>query len=182
MIADRYPILHIQDIMGSLHGTCVFSKIDLVRAYHQIHVAEADVPKTPVLTPLVWFEFLRMPFGLRNAAHTFQRFIDQVTRSLDFAAPYIDDILVASRDVKQHKNHLRQLFNRLADHRVSVNPDKCVSGQSAVDFLGHRIDAGDICPLNDKVTAIREFPVPNRLVGIRQSTGMVSYYHRFVPH
>ena len=74
--------------LRSPHATCVFSKIDLVRAYHQIPVAVADVRKTAVITPLGLFEFLRMPFGLRNAAQTFQRFIDQVTRGLDFIFVY----------------------------------------------------------------------------------------------
>lgn len=79
-VPDRYPIPHIQDITAGLRGTRVFSKIDLVRAYHQNPVAEEDIPKTAVITPLGLYEFLRMPFGLRNAAQTFQRFIDSVTR------------------------------------------------------------------------------------------------------
>ncbi|CAH8493409.1 unnamed protein product [Dicrocoelium dendriticum] len=109
-VPDRYPIPHIQDITASLRGSRVFSKIDLVRAYHQIPVAEDAIPKTAVITPLGLFEFLRMPFGLRNAAQTFQRFIDSVTRGLDFVYPYIDDILVASSSEEQHAEHPNMLF------------------------------------------------------------------------
>ena len=101
-----------------------------------------------------------MPFGLRNAAQTFQWFIDHVLHGLTFCYAYLDDILVASPDPERHYGHLRQVFSRLQDHGLRINPDKCVWGANSLDFLGFQVDQHGIRPLQVKVQAIREFPLP----------------------
>jgi len=78
-VPDRYPVAYIQDFSAHLSDSVVFSKVDLVRGYHHVPVQSADVPKTAVITPFGLFEFLRMPFGLKNAAQTFQRLMDTVS-------------------------------------------------------------------------------------------------------
>jgi len=89
---DCYPVPLLQDFASSLHGKTVFSKIDLVRAYHQIPIDPADRHKTAVVKPFGLFQFRTMSFGLRNAAQTFQRFI-YLVRGLPLAFAYIDDLL-----------------------------------------------------------------------------------------
>ena len=119
-IPDKYPVPNIQTLLHRLGGSSIFSKVDLVKAYHQIPMDENSIPLTAITTPLGLFEYLYMPFGLRNAAATFQRFIDNVLEGMANAVAYVDDIIVFSESPKEHTKHLNKLFDRLKKFGVII--------------------------------------------------------------
>ena len=100
-----------------------------------------------------------MPFGLKNAAQTFQRLMDTVCQSLDFVYVYLDEILVASQNQQKHLKHLRSLFEKLAAFRLVINVSKCQFGLHQIDFPRHSIDVRGARPLPPKVEAIQQLPL-----------------------
>jgi hypothetical protein len=121
---DKYPLPNMQDLSNSLHDCTVFSKIDLVKGYHQIPVATEDIPKTAIITPFGLFEYLFTLFGLSNAAQTFQRMMDRTTDGLEVVFAYMDDSRVGSPDRQTHLRHLEAFFNALATNGLAINLEK----------------------------------------------------------
>jgi hypothetical protein len=158
-IPDRYPVPHIHDYSHHLPGCCFFSKIDLMSAYNQIPVHFNDIQKTAITTLFGLFEFSFMSFGLRDAAQTFQRFMDDILRGLDFCFAYADDILVFSRSHEDHERHLRTIFGRLQTYGILINPAKCVFRASEVTFLSYRVSSEGSRPLETRVTHLQDWPL-----------------------
>ena len=180
-IPDKYPLPHIQDIVQDFRNAKVFTVIDLMRAYHQIPLSEEDRPKTAVITPFGLYEYRVMPFGLCNAAQTFQRKMDSVLRDLDFCRCYIDDIIVASKDAQEHELHLRTLFRRLREHGLTINVNKCQFAKDTVKYLGCNVSNEGVSPLDERVKTIREYPKPRTIKDLKRFLGIINFYRRFLP-
>ena len=128
------------------------------------------------------YEWLRLPFGLRNAPVSFQQIMTQVLRGLNwkFVLVYVDDILVFSRSFEEHLGHLEQVFNRLRDANLTLKPSKCEFAVIEVKYLGHIISKEGIKADPEKTEAISTFPVPTKQKDVRSFLGLCGFYRRFV--
>ena len=126
------------------------------------------------------FEFLRMPFGLRNAGNTFQRLMDQVLRDLPFCFVYVDDILIFSKNLSSHVDHLREVFLLCRQHGLTIGLPKCEFAVSKINFLGHLLSANGCSPLTKHSAAISAFPPPSDKPALQRFLGMINFYRKFL--
>ena len=144
---DRYPLPGIEDIFNAMGGATIFSKLDLRSGYHQMPLRKEDQAKTAFWgADIILWEWLVVPFGLKNVPPYFQRRMDEVLKDLPFCRCYIDDIIIWSTSLEEHLQHLQVVFDRLRKAGPKVHPGKCVFGADSIDFLGHRISADKLEP------------------------------------
>nr|GEY76856.1 putative reverse transcriptase domain-containing protein [Tanacetum cinerariifolium] len=129
-VKNRYPLPRIDDLFDHLQGSSVYSKIDLRSGYHQLRVREEDIPKTAFRTRYGHYEFQVMPFGLTNAPAVFMDLMNRVCKPyLDkFVTVFIDDILIYSKDEKEHKEHLKAILELLKKEELYAKFSKCLAG------------------------------------------------------
>ncbi|KAJ9531768.1 hypothetical protein QJQ45_021918 [Haematococcus lacustris] len=183
------PVLFVRKKDGSLRlcvdfRAQVFSKIDLRSGYHQIRVAEDDIPKTAFRTRYGHYEFTVLPFGLCNAPATFQQLMNDVFKPHldDFVLVYLDDILVFSKSAADHERHLHLTLSLLRQHQLCANLAKCAFWLDTVDFLGHIVSAAGIQPDPTKVKAVLDWPAPQDKHQLRSFLGTANYYRRLLHH
>ncbi len=171
----------ITDILDSLGQSCIFSTLDLFSGYWEVELDEESCQKTAFASPTGLWEFTILPFGICNAPALFQRLMQHVLAGLDsFSSVYLDDIIIFSKNFEDHMIHLEQVFQRLAEHGLTLKPKKCFFVQQEITYLGHIVTPSGLKPDPSKVQAVRDYPVPTDLGSLRRFIGMSSFYRKFV--
>ena len=178
---DPYQMPLIEEILDMLASARFISKVDLNKGFHQIPIVPEDISKTAFCTTWGKFEFMVMPFGLRNGPAVFQRLMDLILHEdKNFSQVYIDDIAIFSSSWDSHCSDIARVLSRLKGAGLTANVSKCQWGQTRREFLGHIVGEGKVSPAELKVKVVREFCQPQTKRQIRQFLGLTGYYRKFI--
>src|SRR5260221_8362036 len=182
MEKDHYPLPLILDLLMSPTPARIYSKIDLKHAYHLVHIAEGDEPKTAFRTCYSSYEWQVMPFRLSNALVSFQRFINEVLGDLMDVCTvgYLDDILVYSDSLEDHQNHIREVLRHLCKAGLYANLKKCKFHMDTMEYLGFVLSPKGLQMDPTKVSAIQDWPEPWKVRDVQAFLRFTDFYQRFI--
>lgn len=183
IIFDAFPPPHMDSIFQSLHGSSIFTILDLTSAFYQLNLSPSSKKYTAFTTPMGQFEFNQVPFGLNVSPQALNRIIQDTFADVrfKFVVPYFDDLLVHSANFKEHLEHLDIVFNRLQEAGFTINPEKMKLCRSRIKFLGHVISAEGMSIDPERANAIQNMPIPRNLRQVQSFLGMAGFFARYIP-
>lgn len=177
-----YPLPRIGDMLNSLGEAVHVSTLDLKDAYHQCEVHPDDREKTAFTVGNAKYEFNRIPFGLQAAPAFFARIVNEIL--FDVLGPqclaYMDDIILFSKDAKQHLKTLETVLHKLSDAGIKVNAQKCHFFADTITFLGYQLTTNGLTMNSEKLKAIQEMPEPKNKKQLQALLGVLNYYRLFI--
>lgn len=181
-IKNRYPIPRIHETLTLLGKAKLFTKLDVISAFHRMRIAKGDEYLTAFRTRFGLYEYQVMPFGLANAPSSFQNYINDTLKGYldDFCTAYIDDILIFSQNCEEHQIHVKKVLSRLQKAGLQIDIKKCEFHVKSVKFLGLVITTEGIKMDPTKLQAIYNWPKPNNAKEISRFIGFINFYRRFI--
>lgn len=178
---DAYPLPSIQEIFDQLEDSQWFSKLDFQQFYHQLPLCESDIPKTAFYAGGKLYEYVACPFGLKNAPAYCARVLDKVSEGCRGVLNYYDDMVVHGKTKAEHDENLREIFERIRKHGLSLNLKKCMISQQEIPFLGFILGHGTKKPNPERISSIENFPLPESASQLQRFLGMSGFFSNFVP-
>ena len=176
---DSFPIPRIDDCIDKVGNSKYVTKFDLLKGFWQVPLTDRAKEVSAFATPNGLYQYKVMPFGMKNSPATFQRLVKNVICGLDGCDAYIDDVIIYSDSWSDHLQRIRKFLDQLSKAKLTVNLAKTEFCHATVTFLGHLVGQGQVKPLEAKVNAISEFPVPKCKRQLMRFLGMAGYYRKF---
>nr|VWO96109.1 Uncharacterized protein [Ganoderma boninense] len=183
MKKNKYPLPLMSELLDRLKGAKYFTKLDIRWGYNNIRMAEGDEEKAAFLTNRGLYEPLVMFFGLSNSPSTFQMMMNDIFRDLVLKGKvivYLDDILIFSHSLTEHREIVRQVLQLLRENKLTVKPEKCEFEVQETEYLGHIIGPGIIKMDPAKVTGVTSWPTPTSKRDVQGFLGFANFYRRFI--
>ena len=179
---DSYPLPKVQECLDALQCAKWFSTIDATSGFFQVQNHPDDMDKTAFVCDKGLFAFRVLPMGLRNSPATYQRLMVHIMSLLlyETCLVYLDDCIVYSQTFEEHIQRLDEVLNRMGRSHLKCLPKKCHLFSQECQFLGHRISSEGVATCEEKVTAVKEWPVPRNVKELKSFLGLASYYRRFI--
>ena len=183
-VADKTPLPLIADLIDRLQGSTIFSKLDFASGYWQVPVHAEDIYKTAFVTKDGHFEWLVLPFGLKNSPSTFHRVVRKILGDLinKGVMSYLDDIILYAKNSTEHNRLLNEVFKRLSENNARLKLSKCEFAKSSIEFLGHIIDGNAVRPPLQKIKAITDYPIPNYRKSLERSLNLLLVFSEKTNH
>ncbi|KAG1956975.1 retrotransposable element [Pimephales promelas] len=181
-LRDEISFAHLRGAHSTVYGSTVFTKLDLRQGYLQVPLHPASRDLTAFVTHAGVFRYTRMAFGLSSAPSCFQKVMSTILAGIPGVAVFLDDIVIHAQDIETHNKHLQRVAQALLQNNLTLNPEKCCFAAPAIDFVGFRLSAKGISPLQSNIDAIHRIPEPTSASQVASFLGMTAYYLRFLPH
>lgn len=181
---DAYPLPHIDELLDAVGGATVFSTLDCTSGYHQLPLNPEHAERTGFVTKKGTFSFNVLPFGITTGCSQYQRMMNSVLSKYvgDFILIFLDDILVYSKNMEDHKVHLSLLMEACQEVNLRLKRKKCRFGDSQVEYLGHLITGDGVLPSDYNIDKVKKFSVPANVDEVRSFLGLTGYYRKYVPN
>ena len=180
-VKDALTVPYVKDLFQKLQDSKWFSKMDFASGYFQIKMDPESQKYTAFLCEFGLFEFNVMAMGLTNATATFTRFVQHIFADylLHFVKAYIDDVMIHSRTLREHIQHVKLVIIRIGEYKLKIKIDKCEFVKLEISFLGHTITENKIKPMHDKIAKLHRFNTPQNIKQTRAFLGLAVYYKLF---
>ena len=183
VVPEAQPFPRIEDVIVKSSNCQWFSTFDINSAFWSIPIREKDRYKVAFVTQSGHYQWVCLPFGLKNSPAVFQRVLSNIIRRnnlSDFCVNYIDDILVFSQTFEEHLRHIDNLMSAIKAEGFKLKLMKCNFARDSVKYLGHIIEKKGVRPAKDNLKAVRDFQQPKNRKNVRQLLGKINFYYKYI--